>query len=201
MKAASLGAAALAAPGSLDGAGRSPGHEVGKKPNIILIMADDIGYECFGSYGSKSFKTPVLDELGLRDNTLLLFTGDNGTHQSIKSELAGRIIQGAKAPEGMIMDGRSFLPQLQGKKGNPREWIFCHYDPQWGKWKQVKRFVRDKRWKLYANGDLYDVKADTLEQNPNPAGREATRSKKTAPGSSGFDKVEHKVEHKLSQRI
>jgi len=26
-------------------------------------MADDIGYECFGCYGSKTYKTPVLDEL------------------------------------------------------------------------------------------------------------------------------------------
>ena len=42
----------------------------------------------------------------------------------------------------------------------------------------MKRFVRDKRWKLYANGDLYDVSADTLEQNPNPAGREAAEARK-----------------------
>jgi arylsulfatase A len=164
-----------------------------------------------------------LDKLGLRKDTLFLFTGDNGTHKSIKSELDGRIIQGAKgettdagtrvalivnqpgavasgkicsdlvdfsdfvptfaelsgaeAPQGMIMDGRSFLPQLHGKKGNPREWVFCHYDPRWGKWKK-RRFVRDKRWKLYANGDLYDVPADTLEQNPNPAGREAAEARK-----------------------
>jgi arylsulfatase A len=34
-----------------------------KKPNIILIMADDIGQECFGSYGSKQYQTPVLDRL------------------------------------------------------------------------------------------------------------------------------------------
>jgi arylsulfatase A len=28
------------------------------KPNIILIMADDVGYECFGCYGSQQYKTP-----------------------------------------------------------------------------------------------------------------------------------------------
>ena len=33
------------------------------KPNIILIMADDLGYECLGCYGSTSYKTPVLDRL------------------------------------------------------------------------------------------------------------------------------------------
>lgn len=33
------------------------------KPNVILFMADDVGHECFGAYGSKQYKTPVLDEL------------------------------------------------------------------------------------------------------------------------------------------
>src|SRR5687768_3326563 len=34
-----------------------------KKPNIILIMADDHGYECLGANGGKSYKTPRLDML------------------------------------------------------------------------------------------------------------------------------------------
>lgn len=33
------------------------------KPNIILIMADDMGYECLGCNGSTEYKTPVLDKL------------------------------------------------------------------------------------------------------------------------------------------
>lgn len=33
------------------------------KPNIILIMADDVGYECFGSYGSKQYSTPEIDRM------------------------------------------------------------------------------------------------------------------------------------------
>lgn len=33
------------------------------KPNIILIMADDLGYEALETYGSASYSTPVLDEL------------------------------------------------------------------------------------------------------------------------------------------
>jgi len=82
---------------------------------------------------------------------------------------------GTKIPANMKVDGRSFLPQLRGKKGNPREWIFCHYDPRWGK-RPRRRFVRDKRWKLYAKGDLYDITADVLEQNPNPVGREAAEA-------------------------
>ena len=33
------------------------------QPNIILIMADDLGYECVGANGGSSYKTPVLDQL------------------------------------------------------------------------------------------------------------------------------------------
>ena len=33
------------------------------KPNIILIMADDMGYECIGANGSTSYKTPNIDYL------------------------------------------------------------------------------------------------------------------------------------------
>jgi arylsulfatase A len=33
------------------------------KPNIIVILADDFGYECVGAYGGKSYKTPNLDKL------------------------------------------------------------------------------------------------------------------------------------------
>lgn len=32
-------------------------------PNVILIMADDMGYECLGTYGNLSYQTPHLDQL------------------------------------------------------------------------------------------------------------------------------------------
>ena len=34
-----------------------------KPPNVILILADDLGYECLGCDGGASYKTPVLDQL------------------------------------------------------------------------------------------------------------------------------------------
>lgn len=34
-----------------------------KKPNLILIMADDLGYETIGANGGTSYQTPVLDKL------------------------------------------------------------------------------------------------------------------------------------------
>ncbi|MCA9121387.1 MAG: sulfatase-like hydrolase/transferase [Planctomycetaceae bacterium] len=33
------------------------------RPNIVLIMADDLGVEVLGSYGGTSYKTPALDKL------------------------------------------------------------------------------------------------------------------------------------------
>ncbi len=33
------------------------------KPNVILIMADDMGYECLSCYGSLSYSTPILDRM------------------------------------------------------------------------------------------------------------------------------------------
>jgi arylsulfatase A len=34
-----------------------------EKPNLILIMADDLGYETIGANGGTSYRTPVLDKL------------------------------------------------------------------------------------------------------------------------------------------
>jgi arylsulfatase A len=153
-----------------------------------------------------------LDELKLREKTLILFTGDNGTHRRIRSKLGDQWIQGGKRemtdagthvpfianwpetiapnricddlidfsdfmptladvagaslPEEITIDGRSFLQQLYGNKGNPREWIFMYY---WGRGRDImetRQCARDKRWKLYDDGSFFDVVADPLEQNP-----------------------------------
>ncbi|MCK4957927.1 MAG: sulfatase-like hydrolase/transferase, partial [Planctomycetes bacterium] len=34
-----------------------------ERPNVILIMADDIGWECFPDYGGEDYETPNLDSL------------------------------------------------------------------------------------------------------------------------------------------
>lgn len=146
----------------------------------------------------------TLDRLKLREKTLILFTGDNGTPQKVTSKIDNRSIKGGKGslkdsgthvplianwpgkakagtvcddlidfsdfmptlaelagaelPKEVTIDGRSFAPQLQGKKGNPRDWIYTE-------WKG-KAWIRTKQWKLYSDGRLYDMKNDSLEEQP-----------------------------------
>lgn len=71
------------------------------------------------------------------------------------------------ASAGLQPDGRSFLPQIRGEPGAPREWIFCYYNPRPGrKGFPERRFARDERWKLYGDGKLYDLRADPQEEYP-----------------------------------
>ncbi len=188
----------------------------------------------------------ILDHLeseGLEENTLVLFTGDNGTDKKLTSKFQGRTIQGgkgrtldvsthvpliaswkgtlpagrvcndlidfndmmptfvemagAKVPDGLRFDGVSFLPQLLGKRGNPKPYIYCYYEK--GKYdgdapdsdnapaqsreplndkkrakqllkSQPTRWVHDGRWKLLNSGKLFDLKNDPDEQSPIPEG-------------------------------
>ena len=59
IKATGLGAAALAMPGWL-----TAGDKANRlKPNIVMIMVDDLGYGDLSSYGGKDLKTPHIDNL------------------------------------------------------------------------------------------------------------------------------------------
>ncbi len=170
-------------------------------------------FPSFVRYTDKMVKRIVdnLDKLGLRENTLILFTGDNGTHKSIISQLDGKPLRGDKGmptiagthvplianwpgtitegvvkndlvdftdffptlaetagiepPVELYLDGHSFLPQLKGETGNPREWVFCHYDPRWGT-RPSARYVHNKYLKLYGDGRIFNIASDPLEEKP-----------------------------------
>jgi arylsulfatase A len=67
---------------------------------------------------------------------------------------------------GVVLDGRSFLPQLKGQTGNPRDWIYSFYQSKMEK--RIYRWARDKHYKLYSDGNFYDVLADLDEHKPLP---------------------------------
>ena len=75
---------------------------------------------------------------------------------------------GAKWFPGRPLDGRSFLPQLRGEKGAPRQWAFAHYDPHPGCKVNFTptRLTWDHTHKLYLDGRLYNWKNDPDEKTP-----------------------------------
>ena len=82
-------------------------------------------------------------------------------------------LAGADLPN-VKLDGRSFWPQCQGKKGNPREWIYQYYYPKYkvaaarhGQGVNNNEIVwaQNQKFKLYGDGTLYTVK-DRQENSP-----------------------------------
>jgi arylsulfatase A len=72
---------------------------------------------------------------------------------------------GIDVPKEPMVDGRSFLPQLRGELGVPREWVYCWYSRNGGA-KADHEFALGKRHKLYRSGKAFDVVADPHEQTP-----------------------------------
>ena len=151
-----------------------------------------------------------LEDLGIQNNTMVIFTGDNGTDVPVVSMMNGMEIAGAKGKstdagtrvpliiqwpdvitpgsinsdlldfsdflptiseaanidvESLDLDGRSFLPQLRGVKGNPREWIYSWYSRS-GEVDKARVFARNHRFKLYDSGEFYEIPRDYKELYP-----------------------------------
>lgn len=158
-----------------------------------------------------------LDELELRENTLIIVTGDNGTHRNLASPFPPRgTVQGGKglmqdsgnrvafvanwpgtlksktvvdSPIGFAdvlptvaevtgstlpkhNDGQSLLALMKGDSSNARGWMFQSYSKSGPGSAPFRCFVRDANWKLYADGSLFNVPNDWLENSPvtGPAG-------------------------------
>jgi arylsulfatase A len=75
-------------------------------------------------------------------------------------------VGGGQVPVDRPIDGRSFLPQLMGRTGTPRDWVYCWYERNGQRDKDVKRYARNRTYKLYRSGLFYNVPADELEKNP-----------------------------------
>ncbi len=69
-------------------------------------------------------------------------------------------------------DGKNFLSLITGSDGEPKEYIYMYYEPDWGSF-PTGEFVRDRQYKLYGDGRFFDVLNDPLEKEPLD-GRELT---------------------------
>jgi arylsulfatase A len=67
-------------------------------------------------------------------------------------------VAGAKMPEGVTFDSRSFAPQLHGEKGQPRDWIFVQLGARW--------YVREQGFKLTESGELLDMSDAPFVEKP-----------------------------------
>ncbi len=152
-----------------------------------------------------------LDELKLRESTMVLILGDNGTAKGMPARFKGQDVKGGKGtttewgthvpligtwpshfasgkisadlisatdflptlceaagvkiPADLKIDGRSFLPQLMGEKGSPREWLYSWYNPSGGAIAKAE-FVHDANFKLYTDGKFFNVQKDDNENTP-----------------------------------
>ena len=175
------------------------------KPDSKDLYTDNINY--MDKLVGKLVK--ALDSLKMRQNTIIVFMGDNGTAAEGASRAtvqgkklsgkkgdmlecgslvpwivnwkgggqSGKVIDdlvdatdwmptfaaltGAKLPENVILDGKSFAPQLKGEKGTPREWIFMELGNQW--------YVREEKWKLNRANELFDMRNAPFEEILIPA--------------------------------
>jgi arylsulfatase A len=153
-----------------------------------------------------------LEKLGLRERTIVIFTGDNGTKKSVTIELQdgvrypggkgntsdngvhvplivsqpGRVpagtrsdlvdftdfmptiaeIIGAKLPEQVPCDGVSFMAPCLGRENtNARKSIYQWFCNNPAVDKPVES-VFNREYRLYADGRLFDIKADRAESRP-----------------------------------
>ena len=73
-------------------------------------------------------------------------------------------VAGVPLPSTYAGDGQSLVTVLAGEGELARENIFIHYEPRWPSGVPA-RYSFDRQWKLYEEGDFYDMRADPLEKS------------------------------------
>ena len=89
----------------------------------------------------------------------------------------------AELPKEVKFDGKSFVGSFLGKKESTRTFAFSES-------KGGQAFVRNQRYKLYANGKFYDISIDPEERKPLAKGKvtETRKRLETAFRDIGYGK-------------
>lgn len=194
--------------GDADAGGKRKSKARGKNKDDALY-ADNVAYldKLVGKL------VAALDEMKLREKTLIVFTGDNGSVPvgtiggrpvdgtkgtmreggsrvplivnwkgvapagKVVSDLVGfsdfyatfAELAGAKLPDGVTLDSRSFAPQVRGEKGSPRDWLYVQLGAKW--------YVRNDGWKLNGAGELFDMRDAPFAEQPVSASAETPAAK------------------------
>jgi arylsulfatase A-like enzyme len=127
------------------------------KPNIVLIVADDLGYGDVGCYGSKINKTPHIDALA---ETGLRFTDFHSAGSMCTPTRAAMLTGLYQQRFGRRFDGIDISPKLLRGERLPRRQLFWRAESE--------RAVRSGPWKLCVtnNGvELFNLNRDLGEKN------------------------------------
>ena len=139
-----------------------------RKNTLIVFMGDNgtaSQYADRGTIGGKALsgKKGTMLECGSLVPTIANWPGviDGGKISDLLIDSTDLLptfadLAGAKLPNNRVIDGHSFLPQLLGKKGNSREWIFIELGNKW--------YVRDTKWKLNREDELFDMSNSPFEE-------------------------------------
>lgn len=82
------------------------------------------------------------------------------------SDFFSTILEVAEASVDYPTDGISFAPRLRGEGSNDRKFVFCHYWKSGRDPKGARDAIHDGQYKLYSNGDFFDLIADSDELSP-----------------------------------
>jgi len=107
-------------------------NQANSKPNIVLILADDLGYRDLGCYGSTAIQTPNLDQLaseGIRftqsysgcpvcaPSRSVLMTGNHAGHTSVRGNSGGIPLQGSDVTLAALLNSAGYTCGGFGKWG------------------------------------------------------------------------------------
>lgn len=88
-------------------------HAGVKKPNIVFILADDLGYAELGCYGQKKIKTPRLDKMAAEGMRFTQFYCGNAVCAPSRCTL----MTGKHPGHAIVRDNRSVTKDANGKDG------------------------------------------------------------------------------------
>ena len=97
-----------------------------RKPNIIYILADDLGYGELGCYGQKKIKTPHLDKLAAKG---LRFT-QHYSGNAVCAPSRCVLMTGKHSGHAQVRNNIETKPDGQQPTGDVSASIAIHFGPQ-----------------------------------------------------------------------